>query len=161
MWIYKDKPFEYNIDEIKENGWYGFVYIITDTTNNKKYIGKKFFFAKKTLPPLKGRKNKRHRLDESNWRDYWGSSKILHKEIEEKGEDKFIREIISLHPNKTECNYHEMRLQFLLDVLESRDDNNERVFYNENINCKFYPSKKPDTIEHRKQIKDEYSLLLG
>jgi hypothetical protein len=152
MWIYKGS--EFTSDMIKDN--IAFVYIITDTTNGKKYIGKKVFHFKKTMPPLKGRKNKRHKKVDSDWQSYYGSSKVLLKEIEEKGKDKFEREIVSLHPNKTEANYHEMKLQFMLDVLEARNDAGERMFYNENINCKFYPSKNQDTIEHRKIINEEY-----
>jgi hypothetical protein len=155
-WYYKNKKF--TPDMIGNN--VGFVYIITDKTNGKKYIGKKVFHFKKTLPPLKGKKNKRHKKVESDWQDYYGSSKVLLDEIKKKGKENFHREIISLHPNKTECNYHEMKLQFMMDVLEARNENGERVFYNENINCKFYPSKKPETIEHRKQINEEYNGIL-
>ena len=44
----------------------GFVYLITNTTNNKKYIGKKLARFKTTKPPLKGRKNKRRGYKESD-----------------------------------------------------------------------------------------------
>ena len=36
----------------------GFVYEITNTTNGRKYIGKKLAKFKTTKPPLKGKKNK-------------------------------------------------------------------------------------------------------
>jgi len=39
---------------------YGFIYVITNLTNNKKYIGKKQMKSVKKLKPLKGKKNKRH-----------------------------------------------------------------------------------------------------
>ena len=38
----------------------GFVYLITNTTNDRKYIGKKLAKFKTTKPPLKGKKNKFH-----------------------------------------------------------------------------------------------------
>ena len=67
-WTYRGQE----VSEIPE-GIEGFVYIITNTTNNRKYIGKKLAKFKKTRPPLKGRKNKRREKVESDWRDYWGS----------------------------------------------------------------------------------------
>ena len=67
---------------------YGFVYQITDTTNNKKYIGKKFFWNKKRLPPLKGRKNKRNKIVESDWQDYFGSSEEVKQLVEESGRER-------------------------------------------------------------------------
>ena len=54
-WIYKDKV----VEEIPD-GIEAFVYLITNNTNNKKYIGKKLTTRKVTKPPLKGRKNKIH-----------------------------------------------------------------------------------------------------
>ena len=45
MWLYNDKEFDETPEEYQ-----GFVYIITDLTNNKKYLGKKFFWKPKTLP---------------------------------------------------------------------------------------------------------------
>ncbi len=49
MWYYKDKPYEPSEEELKE--WVGFVYVITDKSNSKMYVGKKQFWSKKTLPP--------------------------------------------------------------------------------------------------------------
>ena len=82
-WTYQGKTIE-NLPEDTE----GFVYLITNTTNNKKYVGKKLAKFKKTRPPLKGRKNKRRSKVESDWRDYWGSHDHLQKDVEELGPDK-------------------------------------------------------------------------
>ena len=71
----------------------GFVYLITNTTNNRKYVGKKLAKFKKTRPPLKGKKNKRRSKVESDWRDYWGSSDHLNADVKGLGEDKFTREM--------------------------------------------------------------------
>lgn len=142
MWLFQKKKFDPSLDEIRENGWYGFVYLITSGIDNRMYIGKKFFYSKITRPPLKGKKCKRHELKESNWRDYWSSSKIVNSLVEEHGKENFTREIISLHPNKQETNYHELRAQILFDVLDSRNKNGERLFLNENIERKYYPSEK-------------------
>jgi len=54
-WTYKGKL----VTELPE-GCEAFVYLITNLTNGRKYIGKKLAKFKKTKPPLKGRKNKRH-----------------------------------------------------------------------------------------------------
>ena len=43
-WIYKGNPF--TSDDIGD--YYGFVYRITNTTNGKSYIGRKYFVQKKT-----------------------------------------------------------------------------------------------------------------
>ena len=57
MWYYKGKVFEPTEEELKE--WIAFVYVITDKSNDKMYVGKKTFWSKKTLPPLKGKTRKR------------------------------------------------------------------------------------------------------
>ena len=52
MWTYKGKA----VDTVSED-YVGFVYLITNKINGKKYIGKKLAKFKKTRPPLKGKKN--------------------------------------------------------------------------------------------------------
>ena len=77
-WTYKGKAVD-----ILPTDCVGFVYLITNTTNNKKYIGKKLAQFKKTRPPLKGKKNKRRSLVESDWKEYWGSSEHLQADVEQ------------------------------------------------------------------------------
>ena len=50
---------EFNPTQEELESWVGFVYCITDLTNNKKYIGKKTFWSTRRLKPLKGKKRKR------------------------------------------------------------------------------------------------------
>jgi hypothetical protein len=132
-WIYQgltfnpDEPFTY---ERYGKEWYGFVYVITNRALNKKYIGKKFFWSKKTLPPLKGKKRKRRSIIESNWRDYYGSSANLMEDVETQGKDMFHREIIYLGKGKGDLAYMEAKLQFENEVL-LRDD-----YYNGIINIR-------------------------
>ena len=57
-WIYNDKTFV-PPDDFSPEVMYGFIYQITNTVNDKKYIGKKFFWKKKTLPITKTRKRKK------------------------------------------------------------------------------------------------------
>lgn len=156
MWLYNGTEFNPSYDEIDQ---YGFVYQITCNVTGQKYIGKKFFHSKFTRPPLKGKTRKRHCKKESDWRDYWGSSKYLHAEIEKYGEKNFTREIISLHPNKAETNYHELKLQIILDVLESRDENGERIYLNENIERRYYPSGRPEISGERINLQEQYLQL--
>lgn len=112
--------------------YHGFIYIITNKKNNRKYVGKKFFWKKKTLPPLKGRKNKRHKLVESDWKNYWGSCKELLEDVKKFGEDCFERKIVKCYKSKGELAYFEAKLQFDKDVL-FRDD-----FYNRIVNCRLH-----------------------
>lgn len=128
MWIFEDKEFTSEmIDE-----YVGFVYLITDLSNQKKYIGKKLFVSTNRLPPLKGKTRKRVVRKESDWKKYFGSSEEVKALVESAGEENFKREILHLCKTKGEMSYMEAKLQFQYDVL-LRDD-----FYNEFIGCKIH-----------------------
>ena len=130
QWTYQGKQ----VTEIPE-GIEGFVYLITNLTNNKKYIGKKLAKFKKTRPPLKGRKNKRRSKVESDWRDYWGSSDKLIADVEQLGQDKFSREILYYCKSRGELSYLEAKEQFAREVLLSDE------YYNGIINVRVSGSK--------------------
>jgi len=115
-WTYKGKEV---VDIPPE--FIGFVYLITNTTNDRKYIGKKLTQFKRSKKPLKGRTNKRRYTVESDWKDYYGSSDELTADVELLGKDKFKREILYWCKNKSELSYIEAREQFTHKVLESRD----------------------------------------
>ena len=134
---------------------YGFVYCITFNITGQMYIGKKFFWSKRTLPPLKGKTRKRHLKKESDWLKYTSSSKIVHALIDKHGIENFSFEILSLHPNKQETNYAELRAQIIFDVLDSRNENGDRLYLNENIERRYYPSEKfyeTRIIDHQKLL---------
>jgi len=114
-WMYKGKEV---VDIPAE--FIGFVYLITNTTNNRKYIGKKLTQFKRSKKPLKGRTNKRRYTVESDWRDYYGSSDELTADVELLGKDKFKREILFWCTSKSELSYIEAREQFAHKVLESK-----------------------------------------
>ena len=95
----------------------GFVYEITDTETKMKYIGKKKFWSRVTRPPLKGKKNKRRSLKESDWKSYYGSSEVVKSLVENTGEWRFERKILRLCKTAGEMSYYEMKLQIENDVL--------------------------------------------
>jgi hypothetical protein len=143
-WLYKDPVgsiFEYqNIDDFKKEN-VGFIYIITNTTNNKIYIGRKSLYSninkkltKKELLEQSGpgrKPTKKLVTSESNWKVYCGSSKELLKDIKEIGEDKFTREILHLCNTKKQLTFYEIQYQIIYKVLEVDS-------YNDNILGKFY-----------------------
>lgn len=126
MWTYKGK--EFTSEMIGD--YMGFVYIITDQSNDKKYIGKKLFWSTTKLPPLKGKTRKRKVVKESDWQKYYGSSEEVKLMVEEKGADNFKREILHLCMGKGDLSYLEAKEQFDRDVL-LRDD-----YYNGIIQCR-------------------------
>jgi len=111
-WLFNNEPF---LDP-GEN--YGFVYIITNLIDGRKYIGKKFFWTSKRKQVNKVRK--RYKA-ESDWKEYWSSSDELKADIEKLGKEHFKREIIHLCKTKGVTNYLEAKEQFERAVLENKE----------------------------------------
>jgi len=130
MWYYNNNPF--NPDEELLKQYHGFVYQITELDTNMKYIGKKFFWSTRKLPPLKGKSRKRIKIIESDWKDYYGSNEELKLLVEKKSPDNYNREILVLCKTKGDCSYWEAKFQFENNVL-LRDD-----YYNQFIGCKIH-----------------------
>jgi hypothetical protein len=134
-WLYQSQT----VETLPED-CVGFVYIITNITNGRMYIGKKLAkFSKTTYKIVKlknGTKKKkkiRSKID-SDWQDYYGSSPNLTQDIEQLGKDKFTREILYYCASKSECSYVEAREQFSRRVLESND------YYNGHIQVRVHGS---------------------
>ena len=134
-WLYESQI----VTEVPEE-YAGFVYLITNLQNNRRYIGKKLSkFAKTTyrIERLKNGRKRRKKIRgkiESDWQTYYGSSPELTKDIERLGAENFTREILYFCRSKSECSYIEAREQFARRVLESDD------YYNNNIQVRVHGS---------------------
>lgn len=122
-WMYQNEP----VTDQTIEGYYGFVYIITDTINKKKYIGRKYL-TKAASKTVKGKRKKIRKP--SDWQDYWGSNKPLLDSIQLHGKEHFGREILRLCKTRSETNYWELHLQIAHQVLLSEE------WYNEWISAK-------------------------
>ena len=69
---------QYNKEDFTDvpKGMEGFVYVITNLTNDKKYIGKKNFWTRQ-----KDRKTGRRKTKESDWQKYFGSCDELIEDV--------------------------------------------------------------------------------
>lgn len=128
-WIYNGKPF--TSADIGE--YFGFVYLITNKLNKRKYIGRKYLWQFRT-PKGKKRKVK----SESDWKNYYGSCPELKEDIIKFGRENFSRTILSLHKTKGKTNFGETSQLFKNDVLTESLDTGEPAFYNSNILGRFY-----------------------
>jgi hypothetical protein len=109
-----------NIDE-----WFGFIYLIERL--NAKLGEKKYYYGckllKKTikLSPLKGKKRKTKKITDSDWRDYYGSSEELKKDVEKYGKKNFKRTILKMVTCKWQLKFEELRIQMENNAI-FRDD---------------------------------------
>ena len=126
-----ENPWRFN-GEIFESSdiqdYFGFVYLISCSKNNRKYWGRKYFWSYRT-PKGKSRRVKQ----ESDWKKYYGSCPELKEDVKKYGKEFFNREIISLHKTKGDCNYEETKQLFLNNVLKESLDDGTPAYYNSNI----------------------------
>lgn len=134
-WLYQGTT----VNELPED-CVGFVYLITNNTTGRKYIGKKLAkFSKtsyKTVKLKNGTKKKkkiRSKID-SDWQTYYGSNDQLNEDVQTLGPENFTREILFYCKSKAECSYVEAREQFTNRVLESTD------YYNGQISVRVHGS---------------------
>ena len=128
-WRYMERPFSGS----DVGDYYGFVYLITNLTNQRQYIGRKYFWSFRT-PKGKKRKVKQ----ESDWRKYYGSCPELREDIERIGKLNFSRTILSLHKTKGKTNFEETRQLFYHNVLTEELDTGVPKYYNSNILSRYY-----------------------
>lgn len=134
-WLYQGNL----IEELPED-CVGFVYLITNSVTGRKYIGKKLAkFAKtsykvvKQKNGIKKKKKIRTKVD-SDWRDYYGSSDELTKDVTTLGKENFTREILHYCTSKAHTSYLEAKEQFDRKVLETTD------YYNGHISVRVHGS---------------------
>jgi len=134
-WLYKSEELK---DEDIPDKAFGFIYLITERTTGKRYIGRKLLTsaARRTV---KG-KVKKYRK-ESDWRDYWSSSPFLIEHIESEGTVNFTREILMFTPNRSQLNYLEEKFLYMVGALESEE------WFNSNIRSKMYKRNILDKLD--------------
>lgn len=119
-WLFENSPIE-----TAPNDCLGFVYLITNLTNNRKYIGKKLLYftktSQKTVLLKNGTKKKKKikTLIESDWRDYWSSNTELKADVVTLGQENFKREILHFCKSKGDMSYLELKEQIIRSVLET------------------------------------------
>ena len=128
-WLFEGTPFlSENIDDN-----FGFVYLITNLQNGRRYIGRKYFWSFRK-PPGKKRKVKK----ESDWKKYYGSCPELKEDIERLGRQNFSRTILSLHKTPGKTNFEETKQLFLNGVLTESLDTGGPAYYNSNILSRYF-----------------------
>lgn len=120
-WYYGGVPFE------EDGTHFGYVYLIENLTNGRKYIGRKYF-SKAGYKQVNGKRKKIRKT--SDWEAYWGSNDTLKAEVAELGEHNFRRTILHLCNSKSECAYWETFEIF------SRHALLDSVYYNDWCSCK-------------------------
>lgn len=131
------------------DGFVGMVYRITNLIDNRKYIGKKIFTFTNRVKRV-GKKRRVVRKKPSDWRQYYGSSESLSRDVELYGSDNFKREVLALCRSKKAMSYVEIHHCFIEKVLETPE------FYNTNIMGKFFVKDSSKEIPF-----DENLLVFG
>lgn len=127
---------------------HGFVYIIEDITTKRIYIGKKILrntrkkkIAQRVKKVTGTRKTYERTITESDWKDYYGSSKDLLADIQKYGKGRYKRTILELSCTKKYLSYAEVAWQIKLDVLRTNS-------YNGNILGRYYTKDMQNCINN-------------
>lgn len=126
MWLYKNAE----LTEVPE-GFVGFVYMITNLTNGRRYIGKKNFYASRSSRRKGSTRRKRTKVV-SDWLNYFGSSDLLLADVESLGRNNFKREVLHLCKTKGEMALVEITEQIVRNAVLSDD------YYNSFIGCRIH-----------------------
>jgi hypothetical protein len=108
----------------------GFVYQITELDTGMKYIGIKRFWKTIKSAPLKGKKNKRHKLVESDWKTYNTSSPIMQEKLL-KNPTNYEKKILKLCNSIVDLKATEAYIQLHYYI-----NGSWRMLYNEVINLR-------------------------
>jgi hypothetical protein len=148
MWLYKCKELE---DADIPTKAIGFIYLITQISTGKFYIGRKLLTSASSKT-VNGKKKKTRK--DSGWRDYWSSSPKIKEWIDESGTDDFKREILVFVNSKSELMYAEEYALYTTNAL--LDDS----FLNENIRAKIMRSWfSKNNVEFLSKMKELHNIL--
>jgi len=138
LWSYAKRTISGIQDLPDHENIYGFVYLIQDTETLRSYVGKKVLrntrkkkISQKVKKATGTRKTFEYQVKESDWQEYYGSSKELLADIQKFGKNRFKRTILELCCTKKYLSYAELAWQIKLDVLRSDS-------YNGNILGRYY-----------------------
>ena len=132
-WTFCGQPF------VEAADWLGFVYVIDNVAEDRRYIGKKLLISTR-MRMIKGRRRRQHTA--SDWRSYWGSNRHVHADRDRLGEAAFRRQILYLVRSRGVLSYLEAKTQFDAAVLLHPER-----WYNGIINCRI-------NARHVQQIAD-------
>lgn len=146
-WIYRGKEI-LTEDDIPVDKAVGFIYIITQLSTGKRYLGRKLL-TKSSSKQIAGVKKKTRKP--SNWRNYWSSSPKIKQWIEDAGGTQdFKREILLFVTSKGMLAYGEELALYMVGAMESD------LWINDNIRSRIYRSwcKPDEAVQLREVIKN-------
>lgn len=146
-WQYQNKPL--NENEIPADAM-GFIYMITQLSTGKKYIGKKLLTSAATKT-VKGVKKKIRKP--SDWKEYWSSSPKIKEWITSNGTSDFTREILAFCKSKGSLAYMEEMSLYQCGALESDS------WINDNIRSKIYRSWISKDLEAAKELREKLNSV--
>lgn len=91
----------------------GFVYIITNLVEQRKYIGSKKYKIK--------------RKKDGEWKSYTGSCTELNNDIKKYGKDKFTFKVVKQYSRMVEVKYNEAKMIIEVDAIFRKDYYNQMV----------------------------------
>jgi hypothetical protein len=127
----------------------GFVYLVTNTRTGRKYVGRKYLWARLKVKQ-KGKKRRKHVVKGADWQTYKSSCRQILEEIAENGIGDFEFRILKLCKTRKETNFLEVQEQFDRRVLEAKLPNGEWEYYNGNIMSRYFkPTEEGEKYESK------------
>jgi|15BtaG_2_1085339.scaffolds.fasta_scaffold01434_3 hypothetical protein len=139
----------YEGEDFDPDDYFGFVYLISIRNSDgsyTRYIGKKQFHAYV----------KRKRGKQTKWREYTSSSKHLNDLLERTGGTGTSYEILQLFETRGGLVAGECKVQWYLDVLTEKGDDDVPLYYNRQIGAVKFIPKEAITDETKARLDDLY-----